>query len=88
MNAEMTTITAKQLVGPLTDQRDFDVLPGAFADEVHWNNRGRCDRFFEASDDLRKRVLKCGSREGHGGVARRQCVSRLCSGGQFVIGKA
>ena len=62
-----------------------NVLPGAFTDEIHRNDRGRCDRFFQARDYFRKRLLKCGSCKGHGRVARRQRVSRLCSGGQFII---
>src|SRR5215469_5121333 len=57
-DAEMTPITAKQLVRPLSYQSYFNILAGSFTDEIHRNNRGGCDRFFQVRDDVREHLLE------------------------------
>src|SRR5207249_125776 len=34
-DAQMTTVTAEQLVRPLSDQSDFDVLSGSLTNKIH-----------------------------------------------------
>src|SRR5271165_3927490 len=81
----MTSIAAKQFVGPLSDKSYFDVLAGSFTDEVHRDNRGSRDRFFQRFDNPRQRLLEDGSGNRDGGVLRSQNASRFCSICQFIV---
>ncbi len=54
----MSAITTKELVRSLTDKRDFNVLVGAFTDEIHRNDRRSRDGFFQEANDLGKRLFE------------------------------
>src|SRR5437868_5469877 len=84
----MTAIAAKHFIWPLPDQSYLDVLAGSLADEIHWNNRGSCDRLFEASNNLRKCLLENRSRNRDRGVLRSEYAGGFRAVRQLVVGES
>src|SRR5690606_41386220 len=54
----MTRVAAEELIRPLAYQSHLDVLSCPLTDEVHRDDRGRCDRLLEHGDDPRQRLLE------------------------------
>ncbi len=85
-NTQMPLVAAKQFVGPLTDQRHFNILAGALRNKVHRNDGGSRDRFFEAFDDFRKGPFEFALIKSHCYMLCAQERRSLCRVMYLVIG--
>src|SRR5215469_930498 len=83
----MAPIPAKQFVRSLSYQCHLDIVAGSFTDEIHRNDRGSCDRLFQASNNFRECLLENRSRNRDRGMLRSQYASGLCAVRQLVVGK-
>ena len=81
----MPFVSAEQLVRPLTDQGNFDILPRALRDEVHRDDGGRRNRFFQTFHDSRKRSFKLGLIELYSDMPSAKKSGGLLCIGQFVV---